>query len=200
MRPLSIPGAWLHTPTVHPDTRGTLHEAYRAEVFSRATGSSFGLAQANVSVSRRGVLRGIHYAEVPPGQAKYVTCLRGAIFDVAVDLRTGSPSYGRCEAVRLDAANRRALYLAEGLGHAFLALEEDTTVMYLCSEGYAPEREHGVHPLDPQLAIDWPSDIPLLMSDKDAAAPTLREADRAGTLPSHAACLAYADVPAEKNC
>ncbi|MFI2777869.1 dTDP-4-dehydrorhamnose 3,5-epimerase [Streptomyces sp. ALB3] len=200
MRPLSIPGAWLHTPAVYPDPRGTFHELYRAEVFSRATGNRFELAQANVSVSRRGVLRGIHYAEVPPGQAKYVACLRGAVFDVTVDLRTGSPSYGRCEAVRLDATNRRTLYLAEGLGHAFLALEDHTTVMYLCSEGYEPEREHGIHPLDPQLAIDWPRDVPFLMSDKDAAAPTLREADRAGTLPSLAACLAYSVSPAERNC
>jgi len=200
MRQLSIPGAWLHTPVVHPDSRGTFHEAYRTEAFSRATGHSLELAQANVSVSRRGVLRGIHYAEVPPGQAKYVTCLRGAILDLAVDLRTGSPSYGRFEAVRLDAANRRALYLAEGLGHAFLALDDDTTVLYLCSQGYDPEKEHGIHPLDPQLAIDWPSGVPLLMSDKDAAAPTLRDAARAGTLPSHSACREHADSLRRRDC
>jgi dTDP-4-dehydrorhamnose 3,5-epimerase len=200
VRQLAIPGAWLHTPTVHADPRGTFHEAYRSEAFSRATGHPLALAQANVSVSRRGVLRGIHYADVPPGQAKYVTCLRGAVLDVVVDLRTGSPSYGQWEAVRLDADNRSSLYLAEGLGHAFLALEDDATVMYLCSEGYAPQREHGIHPLDSQLAIDWPSDIPLLLSEKDAAAPTLQEAAQAGTLPSHAACLTYTESLRTGDC
>ncbi|MFJ8917965.1 dTDP-4-dehydrorhamnose 3,5-epimerase [Streptomyces sp. NPDC102415] len=200
MRQLSIPGAWLHKPIAHTDNRGTFHEAYRAVALARATGRALTLAQANVSVSRRGALRGIHYAEVPPGQAKYVTCLRGAVLDVAVDLRIGSPAYGRWEAVRLDTYNRNSLYLAEGLGHAFLALEDDTTVMYLCSEGYAPQREHAIHPLDPQLAIDWPTDIPLLLSDKDATAPTLDEAAEAGVLPSHSVCLAYTDPRSAEGC
>ncbi|MEV2247569.1 dTDP-4-dehydrorhamnose 3,5-epimerase family protein [Streptomyces sp. NPDC049970] len=97
MRQLAIPGAWVHTPTAHRDPCGTFHEISRAEAFSRATGRALTLAQANVSVSRRGVLRGIHHVEVPPGQAKYVTCLQGAMLDVAVDLRTGAPTYGGCE-------------------------------------------------------------------------------------------------------
>ncbi|MFC9248097.1 dTDP-4-dehydrorhamnose 3,5-epimerase [Streptomyces sp. NPDC057136] len=200
MRQLSVPGAWLHTPTVHPDSRGSFHEAYRAADFTDGVGRPLRLAQANVSVSRRGVLRGVHYADVPPGQGKYVTCLRGAILDVAVDLRSGSPTYGNWEAVELSAANHRSLYLAEGLGHAFLALDDDTTVMYLCSEGYAPGREHGIHPLDPELAIAWPEDVRPVLSDKDAGAPTLAEAAAAGRLPDYATCLAYASIRTATDC
>ncbi|GHC51210.1 dTDP-4-dehydrorhamnose 3,5-epimerase [Streptomyces cinnamoneus] len=197
MRPLTIDGAWIHEPVVHHDDRGAFHEWFRAPDFLTATGAPLELAQANCSVSRRGALRGIHFADVPPGQAKYVTCLRGAVLDVVVDVRTGSPTYGQYETVRLDDTSRHAVYLSAGLGHAFLALTEDATVIYLCSTGYHPEREHGVHPLDPALGIDWPDEagVPLL-SAKDAAAPTLEEARRAGILPAYAACRsAYAPTP-----
>ena len=193
MREMSIAGAWVHEPKVFPDERGSFHEWFAADGFRDVTGQGLALAQANCSVSRRGTLRGLHYADVPPGQAKYLTCVRGAVMDVVVDLRTGSPTYGRHEAVTLDDRDHRAVYLAEGLGHAFLALTDDATVVYLCSQGYAPAREHGVHPLDPALGIDWPADCPPLLSDKDAAAPTLAEAERGGLLPRYADCAAYYD-------
>ena len=188
MRQTRIPGAWVHEPDVFPDERGRFHEWFRGADFAGATDHPLGLAQANCSVSRRGTLRGVHFADVPPGQAKYVTCVRGTVLDVVVDLRTGSPAYGRHEAVRLDDVTHRAVYLAEGLGHAFLALTDDATVVYLCSQGYAPGREHGVHPLDPALGIGWPADCPPLLSAKDAAAPSLAEAERAGLLPAYADC------------
>lgn len=142
-------------------------------------------------MSARGVLRGVHFADVPPGQAKYVTCVSGAILDVVVDLRVGSPTFGEWEAVRLDDAERRALYVAEGLGHAFMALTEGATVVYLCSESYNPAAEHEIHPLDPDLAIAWPEGITPSLSPKDAAAPSLKEAREAGRLPSYADCVAY---------
>ena len=129
---------------------------------------------------------------MPPGQAKYVTCVSGEILDVVVDLRTGSPSFGRWEAVNIDAETRRAVYMAEGLGHAFMALSDQATVVYLCSTPYAPGREHGVHPLDPAIGIAWPADVELVLSQKDAAAPTMAEAERAGLLPGYQACLEYA--------
>jgi dTDP-4-dehydrorhamnose 3,5-epimerase len=185
MRELAVEGAWVHTPRLHRDDRGSFHEAYRATEFAEAVGHPLHLAQANVSVSRRGALRGIHYAEVPPGQAKYVTCLSGAVYDVAVDLRLGSPSFGTWEAVELSEHNRSSLYLAEGLGHAFLALTDDATVMYLCSEGYNPSREHGIHPFDPDLAIRWPDPSQVILSAKDAAGPTLAEATASGHLPRY---------------
>ncbi|CAL9662146.1 dTDP-4-dehydrorhamnose 3,5-epimerase [Streptomyces sp. enrichment culture] len=190
MRALEIEGAWVLEPKVFPDDRGSFHEWYRGEEFREATGYDLSLAQANCSVSRRGVLRGVHFADVPPGQAKYVTCVRGAVLDVVVDLRVGSPGYGRWEAVRLDDDTRHAVFLAEGLGHAFMALTDDATVVYLCSTGYAPEREHGVHPLDPALGIAWPEGIDPVLSPKDEQAPTLAEAERLGLLPPYEACRA----------
>ncbi|MEU9916959.1 dTDP-4-dehydrorhamnose 3,5-epimerase [Streptomyces sp. NPDC051001] len=191
MRPLGIEGAWVLEPKVFPDERGSFHEWYRGEEFREATGYDLSLAQANCSVSKRGVLRGVHFADVPPGQAKYVTCVRGAVLDVVVDIRVGSPTFGSWEAVRLDDDTRHAVFLAEGLGHAFMALTDDATVVYLCSTGYAPGREHGVHPLDPQLAIAWPEGISPVLSEKDDQAPSLAEAERSGLLPSYEECSAY---------
>ncbi|AGS73354.1 dTDP-4-dehydrorhamnose 3,5-epimerase [Streptomyces collinus Tu 365] len=178
-------------PKVFPDERGSFHEWYRGAEFREATGYDLTLAQANCSVSRRGVLRGVHFADVPPGQAKYVTCVRGAVLDVVVDVRVGSPTFGRWEAVRLDDDTRHAVFLAEGLGHAFMALTDDATVVYVCSAGYAPGREHGVHPLDPGLGIPWPEGVEPVMSAKDAEAPTLAEAERSGLLPGYADCSAH---------
>ncbi|MFE7430543.1 dTDP-4-dehydrorhamnose 3,5-epimerase family protein, partial [Streptomyces sp. NPDC057545] len=183
MRPLSIEGSWIHEPTVFPDDRGSVHELLQGRTLRGALGQDLRLAQANCSISRRGTLRGIHFADVPPGQAKYVACVRGAVLDVIVDIRVGSPTFGQWEAVRLDDRAHHAVYLSEGLGHAFLALTDDTTVVYLCSEGYNPDREHGIHPLDPDLAIEWPDDVPFLMSPKDEQAPTLAAAGRSGLLP-----------------
>ncbi|MCQ6552878.1 dTDP-4-dehydrorhamnose 3,5-epimerase [Streptomyces sp. C10-9-1] len=191
MRQLSIAGAWAHEPRVFRDTRGSFHEWFRAPDFSGAAAHPLSLAQANCSVSRRGTLRGVHFADVPPGQGKYVSCVRGAVLDVVVDVRVGSPTYGRWEAVRLDDADHRCLYLAEGLGHAFMALTDDATVVYLCSEGYAPERERGIDPLDPRLGIAWPADVEPVLSEKDAAAPALSEAARRGLLPDYDACVAH---------
>ncbi|WBB68804.1 dTDP-4-dehydrorhamnose 3,5-epimerase [Micromonospora sp. WMMD812] len=190
IRPLSIDGAWEITPQQHGDPRGLFMEWYRFDRLAEAVGHPLRLAQGNLSVSGRGVVRGIHFADVPPGQAKYVTCVRGAVLDVVVDLRVGSPTFGRWEGVRLDDVDRRAVYLAEGLGHGFCALTDDATLSYLCSATYNPTGEHSVHPLDEELGIEWPADVPQL-SARDAAAPTLAEARETGLLPDYQACRAY---------
>ncbi|XVQ12527.1 dTDP-4-dehydrorhamnose 3,5-epimerase [Spirillospora sp. CA-255316] len=190
MDPLTIEGAFAFTPRVHGDDRGSFHEWFRQDLLER-TGHSFELAQANCSVSGGGALRGVHFADVPPGQAKYVTCVRGAILDVVVDIRVGSPTFGRHECVRLDAANRRCVYIAEGIGHAFMALTDDTMVVYLCSTPYTPEREHTVHPLDPELGIAWPEGVEPVLSARDAAAPSLAEAQKEGLLPDYKECLDF---------
>jgi dTDP-4-dehydrorhamnose 3,5-epimerase len=190
IEPLSIDGAFLMTPRQHGDPRGVFLEWYRYDRLAEHVGHPLRLAQANISISARGVVRGIHYADVPPGQAKYLTCVRGAVLDVVVDLRVGSPTYGRHEAVRLDDVERRAVYLAEGLGHGFCALTDDVAVVYFCSEAYAPQREHTVHPLDPELGIDWQVPEPLL-SGRDAAAPGLAEVRARGGLPDHLACRRF---------
>ncbi len=197
VRELSVPGALEVTPVQHGDDRGVFLEWFREDAFTRATGHDFHLAQANCSVSVAGTLRGIHFAELPPSQAKFVTCVHGAALDVVVDLRVGSPTFAQWEAVRLDDVDRRAVYLPEGLGHAFLALQDGTVVNYLCSEPYAPGREHGIHPLDPELAIDWPTHdldgrpVAPLLSPKDASAPSLAEVRRAGLLPTFADAEAF---------
>lgn len=191
MEPMSIEGAWTFAPAVHRDDRGYFLEWFRAAELSESLGYWPETAQANCSVSRRGVIRGIHFASVPPGQAKYLTCVAGAILDVVIDVRVGSPSYGRWEAVRLDDQDRGAVFLAEGLGHAFTALSDQATIVYLCSTPYSPGREHGVHPLDPDIGIEWPADTQPVLSAKDAAAPTLNQARRAGLLPGYDDCEAF---------
>lgn len=188
-RELKIPGAWEITPKQFGDERGLFLEWFKQPTFVDATGRTLALAQANCSVSAAGVLRGIHYADTPPGQAKYVTCVSGSVLDVVVDLRVGSPTYGQWDSVLLDTAERRAIFLSEGLGHGFLALEDNSTVMYLCSTPYNPEREHEINPLDPEIGIDWPtlgrdgSPLDYQLSEKDHAAPTLAQAHDAGRLP-----------------
>jgi dTDP-4-dehydrorhamnose 3,5-epimerase len=190
VRPLAIAGAYEVAPVLHGDARGLFLEYYRYDRLAEAVGHPLRLAQGNLSVSARGVVRGLHFAAVPPGQAKYVQCVRGAVLDVVVDLRVGSPTFGRWESVRLDDVERRALYIAEGLGHGICALTDGATLEYLCSETYAPDREHAVHPLDGDLGVDWQVAEPLL-SPRDAAAPSLAEARDRGLLPDHAACLAH---------
>jgi len=198
-RELSVPGAWEITPTRHGDPRGVFLEYFQSGPFRDAVGHAFDLQQANCSVSAAGVLRGIHYADVPPGQAKYVTCAKGAVLDVAVDIRVGSPTFGAWDSVLLDDVDRRAIYLSEGLGHAFLSLEDDSTVLYLCSIGYSPGREHGLQPLDTEIGIVWPTTardgtpITAALSAKDLAAPTLSEAAVQGLLPRYDDVAAYVE-------
>ncbi len=189
-RQLEIEGAWEITPVQHGDPRGLFMEWYRFEPFAEAIGHKLDLRQANLSISQRGVIRGIHYAEVPAGQAKYVTCVRGSFLDVVVDLRVGSPTFGKWDSVLLDQVDRRAIYLGEGLGHAICALEDDSALLYLCSEVYNPAKEHTLHPLDPQVAIKWPVDNPQL-SPRDAEAPTLEQAAERGLLPDYQVCKDY---------
>lgn len=191
-RELAVAGAWEITPRQFGDPRGVFLEWFKEAPFHDAAGHRLDVAQANLSVSAAGVLRGVHFADVPPGQAKYVTCAKGAVLDVVVDIRVGSPTFGQWDSVLLDDVDRRAIYLSEGLGHAFMSLEDGSTVLYLCSTGYNPTGEHGIHPLDPEVGIAWPttardgSALTPQLSDKDAAAPTLAEARAQGLLPDHA--------------
>jgi len=191
MDPLSIEGAWVVSPPIRSDARGSFHELFRGDQLVDATGYRIDVTQANCSVSRLGVIRGVHFADVPPGQAKYVSCVSGAILDVIVDLRVGSPSYGQWESVRLDDQDRRSVFVSEGLGHAFMALSQTATTVYLCSTSYDPAREHGVHPLDPAIGIAWPTGSEPILSAKDAAAPSLAEAREEGLLPRYSDCVAY---------
>lgn len=182
-RELSVPGAWEITPQLHTDDRGLFFEWFTEASFREFTGHRLDVRQVNCSVSADGVLRGLHFAQLPPSQAKYVTCLRGAVFDVIVDIRVGSPTFGTWDSVVLDDRTRRSVYIGEGLAHGFLALQDDSTVMYLCSAPYDPAREHTIRATDPALAIEWPRTDHVL-SGRDADAPTLAEVEAAGLLPT----------------
>ena len=191
-RELTIEGAFEITPRQFPDERGVFLESFRGDLLAEHVGHRLDVVQTNVSVSARGTVRGIHFADVPPSQAKYVTCLSGSLIDYVVDLRVGSPTFGQWDSVLLDTTDRRAVYLAEGLGHAFCALEDGTTALYLCSAAYNPRREHGIHPLDPDLALEFPAGLESpTLSPKDATAPTLTQAREQGLLPSYAACQEF---------
>jgi dTDP-4-dehydrorhamnose 3,5-epimerase len=193
-RELAISGAWEITPQMHTDARGALYEWFTDAEFAAMTGHRFDLRQANCSVSAAGALRGVHFAQLPPSQAKYITCVRGRVLDVVVDIRVGSPTFGKCDSVVLDDRDRRSVYLSEGLGHAFLVLENDSTVMYLCSAAYAPDREHTINAFDPALGIEWPAlDGGLLLSERDRSAPTLAETQAAGLLPTWEETKAFVD-------
>lgn len=184
IRKLSVPDSYEITPTLRSDDRGVFFEHYRFDRLGELLGHPLTLRQANTSVSKKGVVRGIHYADVPLGQAKYVTCTHGAVLDFVVDIRVGSPTFGTWDSVRLDDVAFRSVYLSEGLGHAFIALTEGAVVSYLVSDIYQPSREHGIDPLDVAIGLVFPAEAgsPRL-SPKDTDAPTLMQAQAAGVLP-----------------
>jgi dTDP-4-dehydrorhamnose 3,5-epimerase len=196
VEPTRVPDSWVCTPRVHTDDRGAFLEWFRGDILADVTGRTFTTVQANHSISARGVVRGVHFADVPPGQAKFVYCPRGAILDFVIDLRVGSPSFGEVDSVVLDDVDRRAVFLAEGLGHAFCALADDSAVSYLVSSVYDPAGERTVSPLDADLALPWPGDpAGLVMSDKDRDAPGFAASAHDGLLPSYDVCRArYAEL------
>ena len=192
IRELEIPDAYEITPRQHPDDRGLFFVFYRCDRLEAAVGHSLDLKQGNTSVSRRGSVRGIHFADIPPSQAKYVMAPRGAVLDFVIDIRVGSPTYGKWDSVLLDDVDRRAIYVAEGLGHCFVALTDDATVSYLVTDVYNPTREHGINPLDADIALEFPLPAEdLLLSAKDTDAPGLAEANESGLLPTWDAARAF---------
>lgn len=187
IRELAVADAWEITPVPWADDRGVFLESFRYDTLEAATGRRFALQQGNMSVSRKGVVRGIHFADTPPGQAKYVSVAHGAGIDFIVDIRVGSPTFGQWDSVVLDAETRRSVFLSEGLGHAFAALTDDATLTYLVSSTYNPTAEHDLNVLDPQIGLVFPPELgePVL-SPKDLAAPTLADLLAAGALPDFA--------------
>ncbi|GAB3605469.1 dTDP-4-dehydrorhamnose 3,5-epimerase [Conyzicola nivalis] len=171
----------------HRDERGAFFEFYRHEALQETVGHPLTLRQGNMSVSSKGVARGIHYALVPPGQAKYVTAVRGGFVDYIIDLRVGSPTFGEWDSVIIDDDDRRTVYLSEGLGHAIVSLTDNATVSYLVSEVFNPQRELGISVFDPEIGLAFPDVLgELQVSPKDRDAPTLSDALRDGVLPTWA--------------
>ena len=172
VRELSVPGAWEITPQVHTDSRGLFFEWFADSAFTEFAGHRLDLRQANCSVSSAGVLRGVHFAQLPPSQAKYVTCLSGSVFDVVVDARPRSPAYRAWYGFELRAGEPFLVYVPEGCAHGYLTLEDDTEVAYQTSAAYAPEAEAGIHYADPAIGIEWPAPV-TVVSERDRAWPFL---------------------------
>ena len=168
-----LPEVLLLEPRVFRDERGLFRETWSRARYE-AAGVALEFVQDNVSVSRRGTLRGLHYQE-PHAQGKLVSVLRGAVWDVAVDIRRGSPTFGRWAGFHLSGEDGRQLWVPPGFAHGFVALEDDTVFSYRCTDYYHPEAEGTVLWSDPALAIAWPLDGPPLLAAKDAEAPCLRE-------------------------
>lgn len=190
---LAVPDVYRITPQRRPDGRGCFYESYRHDLLAEAVGHPVTLMQVNYSQSRRGTIRGVHSASVPPGQAKFITCVSGEVLDIAVDLRVGSPTFGTHVATRLSSEAGTAVYLPEGIGHAFQALTDMACMSYLCSTLYDADTVLEVNPLDPDLALPWDLSGDPIMSDKDAAAPSLADMLASGGLPTYRDCLAYYD-------
>lgn len=187
---LKIAGSWLISHKRFDDSRGFFYESFKASFLETELKRKFPVAQANTSISKKGSVRGIHYALVPPSQAKYVQCLQGEIRDYVIDIRLGSPTFGQYDFINLNGKDPQAIFLEEGLAHAFVALSEDALVAYLVSAPYNPEREKGINPLDQDLKIDWVlKDLEL--SEKDKIAPSLKEAQSQGLLPKYEDCKSF---------
>ena len=186
--PMAIPGAYRIEPELHLDSRGCFHESVRSGTLLASTGWPLEVRQVNFSASGRATLRGIHGTRVPPGQAKFVTCVRGIALDIVVDIRVGSPTFGQYDRTYLSAGSGTAVYLPDGFGHAFLTLADDTCICYLCSTEFEPGTQIDLDALDPDLALPWELTEPPIRSAKDASAPTLAEAAAAGLLPAYQQC------------
>jgi dTDP-4-dehydrorhamnose 3,5-epimerase len=167
-----LPGCLVIEPHVFADERGFFYESFNHDKLA-AHGLQPAFVQGNVSSSVRGVLRGLHY-QWPKPQGKLVSVLEGEVWDVAIDIRRGSPTYGRWTAVVLSAENKRHFWVPEGFAHGFVALSERAVFTYLCTATYDRNADAGIRWDDPALAIDWPVSAPLL-SDKDATAPLLAD-------------------------
>lgn len=185
-RQLAVDGALTFQPKVFRDDRGSFVSPFQESTFAAVSGGPlFPVAQTNHSMSRRGVVRGLHFTRTPPGVAKYVYCARGRTLDIVVDVRLGSPTFGRWDAVLLDPREFRAVYFPVGVGHAFVALEDQTVVSYMLSGEYVKDDELAISALDPALGLPIPDDIDPITSERDALAPTLTEAQEAGILPDY---------------
>lgn len=172
----AIPGVWIIEPKVFNDARGYFMEAFKKEEFEQHVGK-VDFIQDNESCSSRGVLRGLHYQRAPYSQAKLVRVIKGRVLDVAVDIRQGSPTYGKHVAVELSGENKRQFFIPRGFAHGFLVLSEEAVFTYKVDNSYTPQQEGSIYFNDPEVGIDWGmKEDALILSDKDKKAPLLKDA------------------------
>lgn len=174
LTPLGIDGSWLYQAEVHQDPRGHFIEWFKHELIRKELGRNFLIQQSNFSNSKKGVVRGIHFSVASQGQAKWITCTSGSLFDVVVDIRPNSKTFKKWVGLEMSAESGKSILVSEGLGHAFLSLQDETTISYLLTSPYSPNEEFAINPKDPEIGIKWPLDS-LQFSKKDEAAPSLSE-------------------------
>ena len=176
--PLAIPDVFLIEPKVFGDARGFFLESFRQDLFNQATGTNYEFIQDNHSRSSKGVLRGLHYQLPPHAQGKLVRVISGAVFDVAVDIRRSSPSFGKWVGAELSAENHRQLWIPPGFAHGFVVLSDTADLVYKATAYYAPESDRGLLWNDPDIAIAWPQlDIEFSLSEKDQHQPAFKQAE-----------------------
>ena len=176
--PLAIPEVVLIEPRVFGDSRGFFLESFKQELFNQATGTQHDFIQDNHSRSSKGVLRGLHYQLNPHAQGKLVRVITGAVFDVAVDIRRSSPTFGRWVGAELTAENHHQLWIPPGFAHGFVVLSDTADFVYKTTAYYAPETDRGILWNDPDIGIEWPQlDIPFSLSDKDQKQPAFKLAE-----------------------
>ena len=185
---LKIKGSWEISLEHFIDNRGSFFESFRLNSLEKVIGRKFDIKQSNTSISRAGSIRGIHFAQVPPSQAKYIQCQKGSILDFVIDVRVGSPTFAQHVSIELNSKTPNAIFIEEGLAHAFIALEDDTTVTYFVNQYFNPTNEKAINPLDPEISINW-GNLKYLISEKDKNAKTLSEMQELGHLPIYKDCL-----------
>jgi dTDP-4-dehydrorhamnose 3,5-epimerase len=178
--PLAIPEVMLIEPKVFGDDRGFFLESFNQQAFNEATGTDHQFVQDNHRRSRQGVLRGLHYQLPPHAQGKLVRVVRGAVFDVAVDIRKGSPTFGQWVGAGLTEDNHRQLWVPPGFAHGFVVLSDSADFLYKATSFYAPQADRGIAWNDPAIGVQWPQlDVELSLSDKDLRQPLLADAELA---------------------
>lgn len=192
---LALPGAFLLSPRAVGDEVVVRYETFRQDDVEDAIGRPFAIRYSDLSAARRMVLRGIHGTAGEGGRARLFDCVRGSALHVVVDLRVGSPDYGRHDTIWLNHRDMSGVFVSEGLGHAWLAIEDDTVIACHSSRPEEPGSGYTVSALDPALALPWGLTQPPVMSDRDLAAPTAAEALAKGLLPAYEDCLALYDRP-----
>lgn len=185
---LKIKGLWEISLEHFIDNRGSFFESFRLNSLENIIGRKFDVKQSNTSISRAGSIRGIHFAQVPPSQAKYIQCQKGSILDFVIDVRVGSPTFGQHVSIELNSKIPKAIFIEEGLAHAFIALEDDTIVTYFVNQYFNPTNEKAINPLDSEISINW-GNLKYLISEKDKNAKTLSEMQELGHLPIYEDCL-----------
>lgn len=185
---LSIKGSWEITLDQFEDNRGTFTETFKLNTLENILERSFEVKQSNTSVSKSGTIRGIHFAQKPPSQAKYVKCQHGSITDFIIDIRIGSPTFAKHVSVELNGKDSKAVFIEEGLAHAFIAKEDGTVVTYLVNQYFNPANEKSINPMDKDLGINW-GNLNYLISDKDKNAQMLKEMIKLNLLPIYEDCI-----------